>query len=113
MGFRTSQLISNWNFPKGELEDWEYGRRKFFRRFSSWSLTRKPTYNKTCNPTYNPSHCPHTSVVARGGTTIGTFWAAETRLGKHRDKGERAQKGKRGFGSRENLLVVIKVFRKL
>ena len=48
-----------------------------FRGLSPRSLTRKPTYNKTCNPTYNSSYCPHTSDVARGGTAIGTFGTAE------------------------------------
>ena len=70
-------------FSEGEGELVEGGTRKglrfssVFRGLSPRSLTRRPTYNKTCNPTYNPSYCPHTSAVARGGTAIGTFWAAE------------------------------------
>ena len=80
-------------FPKGKGLV-EGGTRKglwfssVFRGLSPRSLTRKPTYNKTCNPTYNPSYCPHTSVVARGGTAVGVFGTAELWLRKHGGEGK-------------------------
>lgn len=80
-------------FPKGKGACERGTRRGFgffsvFRGLSPRSLSRKPTYNKTCNPTYNPSYCPHTSDVARGGTAVGTFGTAELRLGKHGGEGK-------------------------
>lgn len=102
ISIRTSRLISIWDFFRRGMETcgrgrWE-GRRgglrfsSVFRGLSPRSLTRKPTYNKTCNPTYNPSYCPHTSVVARGGTAVGAFGMAELWLGKHDGEGKGAQR---------------------
>lgn len=89
------------NFPEGGRETCGRGTRKglwfssVFRGLSPRSLTRKPTYNKTCNPTYNPSYCPHTSVVARGGTAVGTFGTAELWLGKRGGEGKGVQRGEK------------------
>ena len=93
-------------FPEGEGELVKGGTRKgrrgkgfgfssVFCGLSPRSLTRKPTYNKTCNPTYNPSYCPHTSVVARGGTAVGAFGTAELWLGKRGGEGKGAQRGEK------------------
>lgn len=79
---------------KGERER-GFGFSSVFRGLSPRSLTRKPTYNKTCNPTYNSSYCPHTSDVARGGTAVGTFGTAELWLGKHGGEGKGAQRGEK------------------
>ena len=80
-------------FPKGKGACERGTRRGFgfflvFRGLSPRSLSRKPTYNKTCNPTYNPSYCPHTSDVARGGTAVGVFGTAELWLRKHGGEGK-------------------------
>ena len=82
------------NLWKGERER-GFGFSSVFRGLSPRSLTRKPTYNKTCNPTYNPSYCPHTSVVARGGTAVGTFGTAELRSRKHGGEGKGVQRGEK------------------
>ena len=88
----TYKYLEVCRMGKGNL--WKGGTRKglrfssVFRGLSPRSLTRKSTYNKTCNPTYNPSYCPHTSDVARGGTAVGTFGAAELWLGKRGGEGK-------------------------
>ena len=86
---------------KGDVEG-GFGFSSVFRGLSRRSLIRKPTYNNTCNPTYNPSYCPHTSDVARGGTAVGTFGAAELWSRKRGGEGKGAQRGEKVWEVCEN-----------
>ena len=90
-----------------ELVEGAYGKGSYFssvfRGLSPRSLSRKSTYNFTCNPTYNPSYCPHTSAIARGGTAVGTFRTAEPWSRKRDGEGQRAQREERLGRSRERL----------
>lgn len=85
-----------------------FGFSSVFRGLSPRSLTRKSTYNKTCNPTYNPSYCPHTSVVAKGGTAVSTFGTAEPWSRKHGGEGKGAQRGEKVVKSLKSGQEAIK-----
>ena len=84
-----------------------------FRGLSPRSLTRKPTYNKTCNPTYNPSYCPHTSAIARGGTAVWVFGAAELWSRKRGSEKGRAKRREKVWEVGIRLRKVVKVAKKL